>query len=538
MSDVALSVVSVLIAATLYHAPPELHGMEVDDIQPDVVLTPDSSTLSTLRRAVVSEPAILAILRSNRRVATSEHSDIWTAIYQLRQAKEDVRQCIEESKPRPTDDLRALLHQLQWHINLRHAVISTKSTRIIPYDVLIEIFKLCLSKDDIHDPDCTRWRMMQVCYTWRDTMLSVSSLWCTISLRIPCRTPAEIQRFDMHIRLSAKRPLVIFIDYFVSELSFAHVMYDCVADRPAWDALQLLLGQRSRIRGLHIRARGTSSQMTLNLAFHGLPMLEELTIVSLGHSFSNDYIPFIRDVERLRRARFFPHPRAQPFCNLTHLHTLIDSNDALRVLESSSTIQTLRLDYDTFDPLQVYQSRVMQAVYEAVVDLTISIHLLPFVHTPNIQRLRVNGPSIPSRVGAFLRRCGQSLSYLAVSGELVLDADSATIFSAVPNVKVLKVIIHPRDMASGLATVDHRLGPGFLSGLERLILRNSLRTKVSKEYAAWKRDEVEAAAASALRLIDVSIELNFDGTLPDDNWKLVADGRRSWTWSDLPSTEW
>ncbi|KAF9026948.1 hypothetical protein BDZ89DRAFT_1067277 [Hymenopellis radicata] len=550
MSDVALSVVSALIAASLYHIEPELLDMDVDDEQPDVVLvTPNSSTLLTLRRTVASEPGILAILRSNRRVATSELNDIWTLIYQLRQAREDVYRCIEQHRPRPTNELRALRRQLQWHIKLRHAVVSTKSIRNIPYDILVEIFKLCLSKDDIHDPNCTRWMMMQVCYTWRDAILSVSSLWSTISLRIPIMTPAEIQRFNLHIRLSANRPLVIFVDYFVADQSFPHFKYSSLY-RPAFDALQLLLAQWERIRGLHIRARGNSFEMRLNLAFRSLPMLEELTIISPGHSFSSDYLPLLA-VERLRRVRFLPYPRSstgQPLCmgdKLTHLHVLIDSNDALRVLQSSSTIQTLRIDYrSTFNPLQVYQSRVLQAVYESVTDLSINETLLPFVHTPNVQRLRINGPSTPTRAAGFLRRCGQNLSYLAVTGELILDAGSATIFSALQGVdiRVIDVTMHPRDMARVLTTVDHRIqteGPGVLSGLEQLILRNSMRTKASKEYAAWKRDEVEAVAASAMCLTDVTIEINVNAALPDDNWQLLADDRlKAWTWSDLPSTEW
>ncbi len=548
MSNIVLNGVAALIAASLCPAsariiaaqmtstsrddPMSEDTLEADTSDADSLVVLQSSTLLTLRAPASSEDELLhCMLRANIPVTAYQARAIAYVVQESTKAMSDIQSCLVVAKQHKfTTTMRELQSQadrLQRIIDIR--VASIAPIRRIPYDTLIHIFAYCVSgDDDTYDPTCARWQIMRVCYMWRGAIISFTGLWSSLSVRFPVSVPAELERFYMHLDCNAARPLNVFVNYISGTYTYEY---------NSKGLLSLLRKQSSRIRGLHIRICGDPHyifRIAHHLNFPALPYLEDLTILSPRQPWTVNSSSINLDAPNLRRARLFPYPCAAgpiPFRQLTHLHARINDVAAFRLLESSQTIQVLCLvasrtfksTYDETDPLPMH-------TYTSVTDLHIDVDLLPFVHTPSVQRLFVNNATDDRdqmMVKEFFERSGCHVVHFGAPGELLLD--SHDFMRILPKgVETLEAIVDPADMMHVVVEVGEVKRSNQCKALKTLMLR----TDTVNADISWERQEIAYLCATLNLKVDVR------PVLLDDDWQELAEDKPGWRWSDVPLDQW
>ncbi|KAF9014485.1 hypothetical protein BDZ89DRAFT_448785 [Hymenopellis radicata] len=562
MSDIVLNGVSALIAAGLCPASARLiaaqmtstprdNSMSEETLEADVneaesLVVLQSSTLLTMRVPASSEDELLlCMLRANIPVTPYQARAIAHVVEESTKAMLDIQRCLAVAKQHEfwttMRELQSQVDRLQRIIDIR--VASIAPIRKMPYDILLHIFAYCVfDDDDTYDPTCTRWQMMRVCYTWRDAMLSFTGLWSSLSIRFPVSVPAELERFYMHLDCNAEQPLNVYVNYISGTYTYEY---------NSKGLLSLLRKQSSRIRGLHIRICGDPHyifRMEHHLNFPSLPLLEDITILSPRQPWTMNSSFIDLDAPNLKRARLFPHAGRHwflpiPFRQLTHLHVLINDVGAFRLLESSPTLQVLRLvatrsfkfAYHEADPIPM-------KTYTSVTDLHIDGVLLPFVHTPSVKRLHVNGlthhrdttgdSATFDTIREFLDRAGRHVVHFAAPGELFLCKLSSDFMRALPKgIETLDATVDLADMLHVVVAVGQmKRRSGFANqwkAFKRLILRTDMEADIS-----WEKEEIAYLCATSGLRVDVR------PVLPDDDWQELAEDKPDWKWGDFPVDQW
>ncbi|KAL0945296.1 hypothetical protein HGRIS_000802 [Hohenbuehelia grisea] len=98
---------------------------------------------------------------------------------------------------------------------------------LLPMELVAGIFTICHETEDLNDSPtgCARVIISHVCSRWRAIILSIPTLWCTISIRGPRGSTKP--RLEAHLERSAMCPLSL---HFVSNISTAQHSVEQIKD--------------------------------------------------------------------------------------------------------------------------------------------------------------------------------------------------------------------------------------------------------------------------------------------------------------------
>ncbi|PBK67183.1 hypothetical protein ARMSODRAFT_321657 [Armillaria solidipes] len=355
--------------------------------------------MSFLRPENPSSESLISILRGNITLPDEDLSQIQDTVFASEQAISHLTALL-------TGQCSQLLAKEASQLSERHKSLTQYVSncrsllapiRRLPRDVLEIVFAFVPSSESSLNTRSAPWSLAHICYAWRDIVLSTPSLWAKIDICLPC-TRGSLTILGRRLQLSGEYPLDISISvpHTFGE-DYSSILSPILQHSTRWKRMQIKL---------YVSRTEIDTVMSeLSTVAGSLPLLEEVSFLSVGQLGSAYYTEMLVAAPSLRRAWLLPFNsfRQMPLnANLTHFSGAIAClEDIQHIMKLPTLIEChLRLtDNDCLTRTTPLRNDRIQRFSTTTPDILTKLTL------PSLEELRLFNPchNIPSLIAFFIR---------------------------------------------------------------------------------------------------------------------------------------